>query len=65
MVAYTLTICNCLSALCQKSQKPITLHEWIFIDCSKLLNLKGHGFRTSSLKSCKIFPGNFALNFIC
>ena len=63
MVAYTLTICDCLSAPFQKSQKPITLHEWIFIDCSKFL--EEHGFRTSSLKSCKIFRENVALNFIC
>ena len=48
------TISDRLVAHLQKSKKPQCHHDWFLINCGKLVNWKGPGFRTWSYISCKV-----------
>ena len=51
-----LTFFDYLNASFQKCKTQQAYHNWVLVNCIRLLNEKGPGFRTFSFKSCKLLP---------
>ena len=39
-------------------------HNWFLIDCDRLVNQKGLGFRTQSFELCIIFSKNISHDYV-